>query len=165
MKNIIILILALFVAGCATGVGVVKEARYINGVLKSGEVSAQLNSIDLSSYEEQVVTHALNKVANYRTKYGKYIADPSKLLTFEPGTLEDEYNELRKSFVAVEAIVIAHFGEYDEETQNAFIEYQKHAVALDRNIDDLLDSMKYRKAIKQALTAGMMGIQLIASLK
>lgn len=151
--------------GCINLTGIGKEAVYVDNKIKSGEVEMNLNSIDLSSYEEQVITHALNNVAHFRTKYGKYISDPGSLLSFRPNDLEEDYMSLRDSFISVEAIVTNHFDEYDEDTQNAFLQYQNHALDLDEYVEELLSNLKYRAAIKQALTAGMVGIQLIASLK
>lgn len=165
MRPLLTLLIVFSLLGCSSLGKVGMETAILNEAVKSGEVQEDLQSINYTVAEEQVITHALNSVAAFRGSYGAYIESPATLLSISPKKLKKDYLELRNRFDEVEAIVINNYEKYDTETQNSLTEYSIHAYKLDAAVSDLMIESQYRAAIKKALSYGFATLQLVAALK
>ena len=141
------------------------ETAIINQSIKSGAVKKNLEKIDYTTAEEQVITHALNSVGAFRSRYGEFIDNPNTLLTINTNDLLNDYLELRERFSEVEDIVARNFDRYDLATQNSLTQYSIHAYRLDEAVTSLMSAQKYRESIKNALSYGFATIQLVGALK
>ena len=165
MKKITVLIIALFfLAGCSS-LKSIPSAVALDNEIKSGEVTNALNSVDLTQAEEQIITHAINAVANFRNDWGSFIKSPEKLVAINPDMLISDYNNLRDRFNEVNAIGIKNFHRYDRETQMRLSMYQRQAFDLDESVQKYLSKREFRSAMRSALSYGMVAIQVISSFK
>lgn len=165
MKKIVLLLAIVFLVGCGTTGSVVKESAYVYNKVSSGEVVENVKKADLSIAEEEILTHALNAVTNFRIKYGRIMADPSMLISINKSEFQEDYERIRTNFIRVEKIVVDNWHEYDNQTKDTFLDYRKHAYNLDRNAAKMVTSFQYRDAIRDTLIYGFAGLKLIASLK
>lgn len=164
MKNLLIVLIVVALSGCVTA-KLGKEVVYANEEFKSGNVQETLTSIDYTVAEEQVITHALNKVSAFRDKYGKFIADPDMLLSVKLVELNEDFNGLKESYLQVEDIVESNWDQYPDEVKDTLQEYGQHAYELNKAVDKFSKVGEYRQMIRSALKYGFTTLQLVVALK
>ena len=165
MKHLLIIIAIISLSACYSLGSFAVETAIIDKEVRSGALKENLEKVDLTQVEEQIITHALNSVLHFRQTYGSLIGEPGKLLAVNPAALERDYAVLRTRYSEVRDIIFKNFHKYDQETQNTFIAYQDHAEKLDVAVSTLLSQKAYKSAISNALSYAFTSLQLVAALK
>ena len=164
MKFLLIIVTVVLV-GCGSLGTTTKNAIELDSDIRSGEVKEAILSVNLTQVEEEIVTHALNAVASFRDKYGKFIRNPGTLMAFKEDDLISDYQNLRVRYDEVVYIVAKNFDSYPIEVQNKLVKYQNQANILDVGASHLMKGKKYREAIREIAKYGFLTLQLVATLK
>lgn len=164
MKNLIVVVVLVILTGCSAsklGLNTIRAEQEIS----SGRLQESLQHPDYSVQEEQIITHALNVLSNFRNTYGDYIANPEKLLLFSPEQLAADYEKLTVNYLRVRSIVEKHWDEYPNDVKHKFKSYEEIATRIDVSVNDLMQENKYRKVVRNGLVYSFTLLKLIGSLK
>jgi len=122
-----LIFLVIFLTACANFTTADKE-------IKSGVAEAALFSIEYSDEESQVISSAIKKYIHFRDVWSYFDGLDYALSNDGEQMIYADYEDLRQSYIKLEAVVAANFSRYDEETQKRLVYYQAEARKLDEDM-------------------------------
>jgi len=145
-----IIIACLFLVGCAT-----TKVDYQIDSLKgaSYEIKEDITSIQYTSNEQTFINHAL------------FIIDKYSATDITKEDIVEDLEVLKDNYTRVKKIVTNNFDKYPQEIRDRFVEYDKIAMSLDKNIKMASKEEDYISSAKMVVIFSMNVIKAALTLK
>jgi hypothetical protein len=145
-----IIIICFFLIGCAT----VKVDHQIESLKEvSYEIKEDITSIQYTSNEQTFINHALSMIDKYSATN----------ITKED--IVEDLEVLKDNYIRVKKIVTDNLEKYPQEIRDRFVEYDKIAMSLDKNIKMASKEEDYISSAKMVVIFSMNVIKAALTLK
>lgn len=153
MKKLLVILIISLTLGCTTTLNSVDDFANLtiaNEQIVSGQVSNTINSIELSSTEKLVVTHAINHYIAFTSRWKSRLTQLDSTTPIFTQFLA-EYSELVDQYNSVESIINKNWAEYPVRYQVLLLDYQLRAKKIDSSVMDLLAAGDRYRAVINAI--------------